>query len=306
MTNYDVLYNWASRKVNKRCGDCSWNVRNVFTRDMIAYSYGHHFPLAVFLGVENGDKYFLLNNDSYSRTTSSHQSYVRSAISSVKGISISIGREMFNAFLNKLNYRNLFEHLTIEDIGDFNVLDPNTNWETREINPSFVIFKIREGDKNALFVRYGSVEFMTSISKKYKTIKTIWNKLVPLEIRLKEKFAEIPNQGIYYFIPTGMNDKDMAKYMEITQSKLKNNSKQSILTTKSISGYNIKHRAIWFGMNDLSKSIAESTNTDFIPPYAKGSVYRVSNLSNWNKLNSLKLGSEWHKVVQLDFNSIQN
>jgi hypothetical protein len=46
---------------------------NVYYRGKILYSYGTHFPLAIFLGVKDGKNIFLKNGDFRSRSTASHQ-----------------------------------------------------------------------------------------------------------------------------------------------------------------------------------------------------------------------------------------
>lgn len=53
---------------------------NVYSVGDTIYSYGHHFPMAKRKEI-NGNVVFLINPDSYSSTTSGHQSAVRSACS---------------------------------------------------------------------------------------------------------------------------------------------------------------------------------------------------------------------------------
>jgi len=45
----------------------------------VLYSYGYHFPLAVYTGTD----YIYINKNKYSRTTSMHQGYLRQAIKEV-------------------------------------------------------------------------------------------------------------------------------------------------------------------------------------------------------------------------------
>lgn len=50
---------------------------NLFFRGKVIYSYGHHFPLAMFVPEYD---IVLVNSDSYSVSTSKHQGYVRQTI----------------------------------------------------------------------------------------------------------------------------------------------------------------------------------------------------------------------------------
>ena len=49
---------------------------NMFTNGKTIYSWGHHFPIAHYIG----DGTFLYNTDKYSASTSKHQCYVRRVI----------------------------------------------------------------------------------------------------------------------------------------------------------------------------------------------------------------------------------
>lgn len=72
-----VCHVWAQR--NQDYGRTSNN--NIFFHGDTIYSYGHHFPLATFIEDKNGIEYVLYNNDSYSVSTSNHQSILLRAIS---------------------------------------------------------------------------------------------------------------------------------------------------------------------------------------------------------------------------------
>lgn len=79
-TNDDRIERWAKRILDP-------TVRNlaprgtVFYRGDTIYSYGTHFPMAKVLRDERGKaRLILLNGDTYSMTTSGHQSAVRSAL----------------------------------------------------------------------------------------------------------------------------------------------------------------------------------------------------------------------------------
>lgn len=53
---------------------------SVFIEGDTIYSYGHHFPMAKQVITEDGERLFWFNTDSYSVTTSKHQSKLRMAL----------------------------------------------------------------------------------------------------------------------------------------------------------------------------------------------------------------------------------
>ena len=70
MKHTEVVNEWISGR--KATGS------RMFTDGKVIYSYGEHFPIAVFLN----DDEVLYNNDKYSSSTSKHQNYVLNQISS--------------------------------------------------------------------------------------------------------------------------------------------------------------------------------------------------------------------------------
>lgn len=55
--------------------------RSVYFHGPVIYDYGEHFPMARIVRNRDGAEAILLNNDSYSVSTSRHQSFVRRAVS---------------------------------------------------------------------------------------------------------------------------------------------------------------------------------------------------------------------------------
>jgi hypothetical protein len=70
MNHKQVIEHWINQDKTKAHGF------NVYFEGKTIYSYGSHFPMATIL--DNG--IILVNSDSYSVSTSKHQSYVRYAI----------------------------------------------------------------------------------------------------------------------------------------------------------------------------------------------------------------------------------
>lgn len=90
------------------------NNGNVFFHGPTIYSYGHHFPLAHFFT----DNIVLINGDSYSNSTSKHQSYVRQAVNHKERIYLS------TRVINSITFDNTFNttaqsHLKTETMRSF-------------------------------------------------------------------------------------------------------------------------------------------------------------------------------------------
>ena len=73
MSNWDVISNWACRNRNGK-GKIYWASGNVTGDGRFLWSY--NTIIAVYLGVRDGERWFLKNGDTYSITTSIHQSNV--------------------------------------------------------------------------------------------------------------------------------------------------------------------------------------------------------------------------------------
>lgn len=81
LSHEQVVRNFAARKKN-RAGKVEWHGSRVYCteypHESVLYSYGRHFPLAVYIGEKGGKPIFLKNGDKYSSSTSAHQSEVQS------------------------------------------------------------------------------------------------------------------------------------------------------------------------------------------------------------------------------------
>ena len=76
--NSQLAHVWAQRTQDE---GRTTNKNMFFSGDTI-YSYGRHFPVATFIDEKStGETYVIYNNDSYSVSTTKHQSYVRRAVS---------------------------------------------------------------------------------------------------------------------------------------------------------------------------------------------------------------------------------
>lgn len=78
-SQYDACMRWV-RNVTAVPGDRRANLKasNIFANGDTIYSYGYHFAMAQL--IRGDDRFFLVNGDRFSNSTSRHQSHVRSAI----------------------------------------------------------------------------------------------------------------------------------------------------------------------------------------------------------------------------------
>ena len=86
----------------------------MFIEGDVIYSYGRHFPIALRLK----DNIFLVNIDKYSSSTSRHQSYVISAISSAhEGSIIECNTQDINGAIDKNPFciEKKFEYNSIDE-----------------------------------------------------------------------------------------------------------------------------------------------------------------------------------------------
>lgn len=88
---------------------------NVFFRQGTLYSYGHHFPLAKYVQTKKHGVVVLINTDSYSITTSSHQSTTRGALTHRECIFVGLGE--YN------EPRNIFQRFESQTRGFLNSLE---------------------------------------------------------------------------------------------------------------------------------------------------------------------------------------
>lgn len=77
---------------------------NIFFKDKVIYSYGYHFPMACFIDQNT----IVINDDSYSISTSQHQGSLRSAVSHVQN-KIYVDTFMIKKVVDAVNYNNDFK-----------------------------------------------------------------------------------------------------------------------------------------------------------------------------------------------------
>lgn len=90
--------------------DCSGS--NYFVEDKVLYSYGRHFPVAIWI-----EDYVLLNGDTYSPSTSTHQSYIRHVVPEDRQIIIPFSAlNQAVGSINNYNKIKVIESIVSENI----------------------------------------------------------------------------------------------------------------------------------------------------------------------------------------------
>jgi len=162
MNHCEVIRRYSNRKINSRTNTIEWYGGNVYCRDDVIYSYGRHFPMAVYVG---GDlcKY-VINSDKYSTSTSRHQNLVRrfcygpalprNALGNV-GISfleltaknILFWRNGFSKFV----FRNK-ENNTLHEIPKGQILEPNVFGKFKPYRSRSSSVEVEEGYETGWFI----------------------------------------------------------------------------------------------------------------------------------------------------------
>ena len=119
VSNADVARAFASKQKLK--------AGNMFSTGRVVYSYGEHWPIAVWVDLEGGGKVIALNIDKTSQTTSCQTTRVRQAIGNYVEVSHSEAKRLAEglpATIIKLKYPKTREELR-ETIRQFML--PKTN-----------------------------------------------------------------------------------------------------------------------------------------------------------------------------------
>lgn len=81
-SHYEICRRWVDRELGKTDRpNYSASRQSILAREGVIYSYGTHFPLCETLRAKDGTvRAFLLNGDTFSATTTRHQSEIRAAV----------------------------------------------------------------------------------------------------------------------------------------------------------------------------------------------------------------------------------
>jgi hypothetical protein len=167
---------------------------NIFFEGDKLYSYGYHFVMAQRLYDEQGE-FYLINADSYSRTTAKHQSYVRTEAQYKRHILIP-----FSALEGARIIKDTIKMIDKES--DKEVPYMGTNWQTgekelmhRHLMGSSLIKATREekvfyqAENGYHTYRWDSVEgyFLCGLDE---TAKDMWNSFFLVELDVTTNFQD--------------------------------------------------------------------------------------------------------------------
>lgn len=247
MTNDQVVRNFADRKENRRTGQVEWssNNGNLYCFGDVLYSYGSHFPLAVYRGNDTNERaFFLKNGDKYSITTSCHQSITQSYCQNGPTVSF---RALRAAGLNPEAAAIIDYRMDSWETVCFNRTDGKYYTDSQCTKPfkkpkqgQFVAHPSSNGEEiitgswhilgATLFQhpdngkQYLASYFISELKHRAKSVETAFYHLMPH--RVKKTIAqgiEVKRQGEWFFIPLniGKSDASLAQYLHIKIARIK-------------------------------------------------------------------------------------
>lgn len=219
MNNDKFLRSWVN---NKKEGLVVryHNYCNLLADEAAVYSYGHHFPLAVWLG--NGD--VLLNGDRYSVSTSTHQNEIRRCVEQA-GLKYCV--VPFSAIASALNKT----YQDVDSISNFDIKfkedehyrtvkykDPETGEEKEReehlLGGSLIKFEKRlflsSTDPGA---PWGRGFFLTELkNNRVRNLEEAFRSMKPNKVKEAEKKEKtILRQGEWFFIKEAENYPELKK-----------------------------------------------------------------------------------------------
>jgi hypothetical protein len=320
MSHSDIVSNYAQRKLNKRTNAVEWCGNNVFCRDRMLYSYGTHFPLARYMGEHNKEPLFLKNGDTYSNSTSNHQSITQrfcpgptvsvSALyaagvdfSSLEMDSIPFWRADFHKFVYRDNETGKFyDNCNYTGDARESTLDVTYTGEWQPPKQGMYV-AYRDGEQrfsSGSWHILGTVVvenegkyflcsldegryFVSQLSRKPKNINHAFELLKPLQVRRAEKQGiSVQRQGEWFFVSTGFGDEAIAALLGRTRTSLR------------VSPSPLPKQEAQSNLHVCRHFDAEG-NT-----YARGKVYHKSPINNrvTGEHKTLDLGEHWHLVFR--------
>jgi len=195
--SYDVIHLFANLTDEERFSRdarCS----NVFFEDGVLYSYGRHFALARYVQTKKHGLVVLLNTDSYSVTTSKHQSQTRSALSHRNIIRVP-GAEsnpgfVFEAFASeaKPHLDKLAKARKPEKyISDLNYLLSNAERYAEVIGVKVpkslrALLEIKDGEKYAEAVKIEAAKKLAKQKRDVQKGLKQWRAFEPVTVRVSD------------------------------------------------------------------------------------------------------------------------
>ncbi len=176
-----TIHVWAQQSQSE--GRCS----NVFFENTkVLYSYGYHFPLAVFLD----DKTVLINQSNYSVTTSKQQSYVRGATSHKKRLYVTTDIIKLIIYFQEHGLKKIFKKdlvkLVSEKVNGVVKVQARTAAKRRKKE----LIKTDIGEAETIFNEYNKLLQFFGFKMPVATVRLVDN-LVNNHVEVVAKFAKL-------------------------------------------------------------------------------------------------------------------
>lgn len=254
----------------------------VFFNGDTIYSYGYHFPMAHRMH----DGSYIVNGDTYSNTTSKHQSNLRTALQQNKTTIIP-----FSALQSAgINFKKV-EVIDQEDEKNWTEKRKRYNYntgeyETVEVNIHLMgssLFKYNKHGKDIYYLsgldetgkNPHSSFFLVELDGQANTVEGAYDMLKPDEVIMAEDIGKtVLRQGEWFFVP--VTDKDRIKYLNKTA---KENVEKNELLKNRDKDREYRHKVTNY--LEVNGSV-----------YAKGTCRHTDGEHKMLKLNG------WHKVFE--------
>lgn len=326
-----VAQRFASRTPNRQTGRIAYRGRNVFCDATVMYSYGNHFPLALYLGEQKKTHLFLKNGDKYSDTTSRHQGetqhYCKGPTVSCSALEAAGFHFLGVKLENIICYQpDMHEHLykNLKTGKYFKTLD----YKGRGKNAKMIAKDEFKPPRQGMFIPYRGGEddgyisgywhvlgacvlvrdgrhflasldegryFVSELPYKVTTIAQAFKSLQPPEVQKAIKAGlNVLRQGEWFFVPTGWDTAALAKKLGFSQKNL-----LSLATEKPLPGKANRdnlHCCRWI-------QLVTGPTPGQGPMYARGKVFHrhgvglASGLTGEHR--TVRLGenlNEWYRV----------
>ena len=311
MSTESVVSRYASQKANIRTGCVRQNASCVYCDGRTIYSFGSHFPMAYLIKQDSTGNVFVKNGDRASQTTSRHQALVQfhcsgptvsfSALNSAGVPPVKLRFQHFIAYRPDQLLTLIYD----PDTGKYTRKDNGEPFDTK-VGMRMSSWKNKDGTKTVdwhilgtSLIHYKNGYYLCSsdesnyyvikLSKRARTFEEAFRGLKPRQVRKAEHNGiKVKRQGEWFFVPTGMQDKEFAAMFNITQKRLGELAKSTDLPQPDTD------------MNIHNVKAFKSGKTY----YCKGCVRHLTQ-ATWKdprratgEHRMLKLGNEWHRAYR--------
>lgn len=316
LSHDSVVKRFAQRSGLKMTG------HNVFADGNFLYSYGRHFPLASYLGEREGRHLFLKNGDKYSDSTTHHQGitshHCPGPTVSDRGLAAFGIKFEDVTFDHILHWQDGFYKYVCKDQMTglyYEDREASVEWTPPQVG-GFCPYKTDRPPalkwpisgfwsvKGATVIQWKRGFYLCAIDetrpytyhavwklgRKPVSIQDAFDSLKPaLVLGAERNGLNVKNMGKWFFIPTGMDDKALAKKVGETQKWLKQNSTNFALPEREKDcDYRYVARK-YFNYDDIFVR-GRVTHRYSGTSYTDGSLT--------NRYKSVNLSYEWHLALE--------